>query len=121
MTNNIHKDHDQSNKKPILNKHTENTFRVFHQNICGLLNEKEELLNSLIRNSPQIICITEHHLIDEGLEGITLHPYNLGAKFCRRMHKCGGVCIFIQDNIHYTNINPLNAELNPICHLLALL
>jgi len=21
------------------------------------------------------------------------------------MHKCGGVCIFIQDNIHYTNIN----------------
>jgi hypothetical protein len=26
MTNNIHKDHDQSNKKLIPNKHTENTF-----------------------------------------------------------------------------------------------
>jgi len=29
-TNNIYKDHDQFNKKPILNKNTENTFAVFH-------------------------------------------------------------------------------------------
>jgi len=104
-TNNTYKDHDLSNKKLILNKHTGNTFTVFHQNICGLPNKKEELLNSLTGNSPQIISITEHHPIDEELEGITLHPYTLGAKFCRQMHKCGGVCIFIQDNIHFTNIN----------------
>jgi hypothetical protein len=71
----FHNDHDQSNKKQILNKQTENTFTVFHLNICGLLNKGEELLNSLTRNSPQIICITEHHLIDEELEGVTLHPY----------------------------------------------
>ena len=81
-------------KKPILNKHTENTFTVFHQNICGLL-KKEKLLNSLTRNSLQIILITEHHLIDEELEGITLHPYTLGAKFCRQMHKCGDVCVYL--------------------------
>jgi hypothetical protein len=67
--------------------------------------KKEELLNSLTRNSLQIICVIEHHLIDEELEGITLYPYTLGAKFCSQMHKCGGVCIFTQDNIHYTNIN----------------
>ena len=47
MNNNIHKDRDQSNKKPILNKQTKNTFTFFHQNICGLLNKEEELLNSL--------------------------------------------------------------------------
>ena len=41
--------HDQSNKKTILNKHTKNTFTVFHQNICGLLNKTEELLNSLTK------------------------------------------------------------------------
>ena len=82
-SNNIYKDHDQSNKKLILNKHTENTCTVFHQDICGLPNKKEELLNSLTRNSLQIICITEHHLIDEELESITLHPYTLGVKFCR--------------------------------------
>jgi hypothetical protein len=72
---NIHKDHDQSNKKPISNKQIKKTFTFFHQNICGLLNKKEELLNSLTRNFPQIICITEHHLIDKELEGITLHSY----------------------------------------------
>ena len=72
------------------------------------MNKKEELLNSLTSNSTQIICITEHHLTDEQLEGITtLHSYTLGVKFCRQTHKCGGVCvsIFVQDNMHYTNIN----------------
>jgi len=44
MNNNIHKDHDQTNNKPILNKQNKNTFTVFHQNVCGLINEKEELL-----------------------------------------------------------------------------
>jgi len=87
-TNNIYKDHDQFNKKPILNKNTENTFAIFHQNICGLPNKKEELLNSLTRNTPQIICVTGHHLIDE-LEGITLYPYILGANFVYECKKCG--------------------------------
>ena len=91
-SDNTYKDHDQSNKKLVLNKHTGNTFTVFHQNICGLPNKKE-LLNSLTGNSPQMICITEHHLIDEELEGITLHPYTLGAKFCRRTNV--GVCVYL--------------------------
>ena len=82
-----------------------NTFTVFHKIVCDLFNKKEELLNSLTRNPPQIICITEHHLVDEDLESITLHPYTFGAKFCGRPHKCGGLCIFVQDNIHCTNIN----------------
>ena len=105
MNNYIRKDHDQTDNKPILNKRNKNTFTVFHQNICGLLNKKEELLNSLTKNSQQIICISEHYLNDEELEGITLHSYTLGAKFCRQMHKCGGVCIFVQNNIYYTAID----------------
>ena len=38
------------------------------------------------------------------LRKITTDPHIL-ADINRRMHKCGGVCIFIQENIHYTNIN----------------
>jgi len=56
---------------------------VSTQNICDLLNKKEELLHSLTRNSLQIISITEHHLIGEELEAITLHSCTLGAKVCR--------------------------------------
>ena len=104
MNNCIHKDHDQTDNKSILNKRNKNTFTVFLQNICGLLNKKEELLNSLTKHSPQIICVSEHHLNDEELEG-TLHSYTVGAKFCRRMHKYGGVCIFVQNNIYYTTLN----------------
>ena len=89
MNNNTREDHDQSNKKLISNKQNKHTFTVFHQNIYGLLNKKEELLHSLTRNSTQIICITEHHLIDEELEGISFYSYTLGAKFSRQTHKCG--------------------------------
>ena len=38
-----HKDHDQTDNKPILNKRNKNTFTIFHRNICGLLNKKEKL------------------------------------------------------------------------------
>jgi exonuclease III len=109
MNNNTHDIHNQSNKKPTVstqNKNTLTILTIFHQNICGLLNKIEGLLNSLAQTQPQIICISEHHLNDDEPEGTTLHSYTLQAKFCRRTHKCGGVCIFIRDNIHYTNINP---------------
>jgi len=110
MNNNIHKDHEQSNKKPVLNKQNKNSFTVFHQNICGLLNKKEELLNSLTINSPQIICITEHHLINEELEGTTFYPILWEPNFvdeCTNVCVCvcvrarararARVCVFIQD------------------------
>lgn len=67
MTYNTHKDHDSSkNLTPI--KQADNIFTVFHQNLFGLLNKREELLIPLLSVSPRIICITEHHLIDEELE-----------------------------------------------------
>jgi len=91
--------------KPKLTKYTGNAFTVFHQNICGLSNKQEELLHSLTEHPPQIICLTEHHLHDEELESMFLNQYTVGAKFCRKTHKCGGVCIFIKDNLQFTNIN----------------
>jgi hypothetical protein len=70
-----HDTHTQSNKKLILNKQNKNTLTIFHQNICGLLNKTDELLNSFTQTQPQIICISEHHLSDEELEGTTLHSF----------------------------------------------
>jgi exonuclease III len=80
-------------------------FTILHQNICGLPTKQEELLNSLTEHPPQIICLTEHHLHDEELDGMLLNKYILGAKFCRKTKKCGSVCIYIKDNLHFTNIN----------------
>src|SRR5215510_6295432 len=80
--------------KPKLTDHTENAFTIFHQNICGLPNKQKELLNSLIEHSPQIICLTEHHLHDEELESMSLNQYTLGAKFCRKNSQMWG-CVYI--------------------------
>jgi len=92
--NNIHKDHDQSNKQPALNKQNKNSLTVFQQNICGLPNKKEDLLNSLTRNSPQIICIKHHRLIDEDLQGITLYPILWEPNFVDE-HTNLGVCVYL--------------------------
>ena len=102
-TSNRYEYHTQLKPKPT--KYTENSFTIFHQNICGLSNKQEELLHSLTEHPAQIICLTEHHLHDEELEGMSLNQYTLGAKFCRKTHKCGGVCLFIKDNLHFANIN----------------
>jgi len=44
MKSYIHKDHDQPDNKPILNKRNKNSFEVFHQNICSQLNKKKNYL-----------------------------------------------------------------------------
>ena len=85
-------------------KHTEKTLTIFHQNICDL-NKKEELSHSLMEHPVRIICLTEHHLHDGELEGMIFNKYALGAKFCRKAHKGGDVCILIDVNLHFTNIN----------------
>jgi len=36
---------------------------------------------------------------------MTFSKYTLGAKFCRKTHKGGGVCTLIKDNLHFANIN----------------
>ena len=36
---------------------------------------------------------------------MTFNQYTLGAKFCRKNYKCGDVCIFIKENLHFANIN----------------
>jgi len=33
------------------------------------------------------------------------NKYTVGAKFCRKAHKGGGVFILIDENLHFTNIN----------------
>ena len=84
---NIHEHHTQKKLKP--NKYVEKAVTIYHQNICGLPNKKE-LLHSLTEHPAHIDCLTEYHLQDEELEGMTFNKYTLGAKFCRKAYKGGG-------------------------------
>jgi hypothetical protein len=54
-------------------------------------------------NSPYILCFSEHHLKKFELDQINVDGYRLGAAYCRQVVKRGGVCIFVQKNLKYTN------------------
>jgi hypothetical protein len=59
----------------------------------------------LLPELPQILCITKHHLKEHELERISINHYNLGAKFCRKNLKDGGVSIFVHKSLNFSNIN----------------
>jgi len=78
---------------------------IFHQNIRSLNNKTDEILNTLESNPPHLLCFTEHHLKSYQLDNIYFQNYQLGAEFCRKRYKNGGVCIFIHEFLQFSNIN----------------
>ena len=60
---------------------------------------------SLCHNKPQIIYLTEHHLKTEEIKNTNLDQYILGASFCRKKYKCGGVCIYISKSLQFSAVN----------------
>ena len=65
----------------------------------------------------------EHNLKYMQIQQISIENCNLGTSICCVSPDKGGVCIFIYKSLKFipVSINPLNTELNLICHLLALL
>jgi len=91
--------------KPPSNKNRTENLRIFHQNIRSLHRKVDELTTHWINLFPHILCLTEHHLRDYELGNICIKHHKLGAFYCRKSQKHGGVCIFVHDTLTYTNIN----------------
>ena len=94
----------QDNIQPIKNISTE-ALQIFHQNIQGLRWKSNEVLNFLYPSFPHIICFTEHHLNQYEIELIQIDGYTLGASFCRNSLKMGGMCIFVNKNLNFMNVD----------------
>jgi len=56
------------------------------------------------------MCLTEHHLNKTEMNYENIDSYNLGACFCRKSRKNGGVIIFVLETPQYTSI-----DLNETC------
>jgi hypothetical protein len=54
-----------------------------------------------------LICFTEHHLKDHELANKHISNYTLGANYCRKNLKQGGVCIYVHESLKFSNINLL--------------
>jgi len=81
------------------------SMTIFYQNICGLKGQMSELISSMSPNSPHIVCFSLYHLKKFELNQINVDGFRLGAAYCRQVIKRGGVCIFVQNNLKYTNID----------------
>jgi len=80
-------------------------FSIYHQNIQGLKSKINEFLLSLLPETPHLICFSEHHSHYDEINNIHIPEYNLAANYCRRKLKCGGVSIFVQEDIKFSTIN----------------
>jgi hypothetical protein len=87
------------------NDDTNNQFKIYHQNIRGIKGKTNELMLPLLAEAPHLICLTDHHLKDYEIDVTPISKYKLGAKYCRKRLKNGGVCIYIQETLTFTNMN----------------
>ena len=78
---------------------------TFHQNIRGINNKTDEIVNTIVINPPHVLCFGEHHLKTYQLDRILFQNYKLGAKFCRKIYRNGGVCIYIHESFQFSNVN----------------
>jgi exonuclease III len=83
---------------------------IMHQHSQVLRNIINEFIISMSEIKPHLICFSKHHIKDMELNTPYIPSYKLGATYSRNILNCGGVCIYINENIEYWNIN-----LHPYC------
>jgi exonuclease III len=101
-------DHSR-NAKPH-NRNNNADLIIFHENIRGLYNKVDELLNLWTIEFPHILCLTEQHLCDHEINSMYVKYYTLGAKYCRKSRKYGGVSIFVREGLLFSTV-----ELDGFC------
>jgi len=93
-------------KLVFANKTTRNeALTLYHQNICGLRRQINELSMSFYIHTPHILCFSEHYLKHTQRNFILFEKYILGAEHCRQFFDGGWVCIFIHKALKFSTIN----------------
>jgi hypothetical protein len=93
------------NKVSKRNDDINNLYKIYHQNIRGLKGKINEFMLPLHTEVPHLICLTEHHLKNYEIDVTTIPKYKLGANYCRKELKNGGVCIYILETLKFLNID----------------
>jgi hypothetical protein len=82
-----------------------NLFKIYHQNIRVLKGTINQFMLPLHTEAPLLICLIEHHLKNYETDVTPICKYKLGAKYCRKELKNGGVCIYIQETLKFSKID----------------
>jgi hypothetical protein len=91
-----------SNRKTAIK-----SLNIFRQNIRGLRKKCDELIYSLEIDGmyPHILCLSQHHMVEQDLLHLTLAGYLLGPSFCRLNLQRGCVCIFVRNDQCFNKID----------------
>jgi hypothetical protein len=76
------KDHPRNTNTRNMKNNTD--LVIFHQNVRGLYNKIDELLDLGTQDFSHILCLTEHHLYDHEINSTHVNGYTLGPKYCRK-------------------------------------
>ena len=60
------------------------------------------MMLSLPAEAPHLICFTEHHLKYYELNNTHIPKYKLGANYCRKNLKWGGLCIYVHETLTFS-------------------
>jgi hypothetical protein len=82
-------------KSNLVNTDMETNLQIFSQNVRGLGKKIDELVINWGKDAPHILCMSEHHLTTEAILNLNIDNYKLGAYYCRKITKSGGVCMYI--------------------------
>jgi exonuclease III len=52
---------------------------------------------------PDILGLSEHHMVEQNLPHLSINGYQLGSSFCRM--QMGGVCTFVKKEQHVNKID----------------
>jgi hypothetical protein len=68
-------------------------LNIDHQNIRSLSSKKDELSAFFEEecSSPHLVCVSEHHVVEQELLNSSVPGYRLVSSYCRRKYSKGGV------------------------------
>ena len=93
---------------------------IFHLNINSLRNKIDEF-NIIINDvKPEVVCLTEHHLVEDEIFLYKLDGYSLVSYYCRNTCKDGGVAIYVKNcikarKLHLKNVNCIDKNFEFCC------
>ncbi|KAK9891751.1 hypothetical protein WA026_016548 [Henosepilachna vigintioctopunctata] len=94
-------------------------MKIMHFNIQGVTNKIEALENPTSHLKTDVICLSEHWLHEKNKGLYQMENRRLASGYNRQQHQHGGVCIYINEGILYSEISEIknfsNEMTNEVC------
>lgn len=74
----------------------------------SIRNKVHQLEAALVENDIDVLCLSEHWLLEEEATSLSVDGYNIVSYTCRTNYKGGGTVILVKKSINSVNVLNLN-------------